>query len=347
MNKRKLHELDLFCRAGMGLEPIAPVVCRLLRELVGAEAASLFWMDERGMPAGFHHEDSPDSARDLFINEFERLFVGEHEINVHALARYTGSAMGKLLTADAAYFKSNTFNMLVRPSGHHHALDLRVELDGKPRLIVLLFRGERQPFRNGDVKVLALTEASLRRAVASPPHSGEWRSDGRRGYLIVSGDDSRITLMGGDATAILRNVNLVGQGVRLDSPITLPPLFVRQACALAATEDRPVHRAMVVPTGRLQMVAEPLRAPAQPGAGSSVLVSLELHVPARLSKVEHVIAAGLSPLQQRIALVAAAGGSRQDSLNTLGLSNEALKKHLAVVYERFAVNGWEALSRAI
>lgn len=347
MNKRKLHELDLFCRAGMGLEPIAPAVCRLLRELVGAEAAALFWMDERGLPAGFHHEDSPDSARDLFINEFERLFVGEHEINVHALARYTGTTMGKLLTADPPYFRSNTFNLLVRPSGHHHALDLRVEVGGRPRLIVLLFRNEQQPFRSSDAEALAMVEASLKRAVASPLDSGEWRSDGRKGYLVVSGDGSRLLLLGGDATSILHDVTLVGQGVRLGGAITEPPRFVREACALAFGDRRAVSLTMAVPTGRLQMVAEPLRSPGQSDPGSSVLVSLELHLPARLGKLEHVLAVGLSPLQQRIALVAASGGSRQDSLSNLGLSNEALKKHLAVVYDRFQVNGWDALGRAI
>ena len=84
LQARRWQELDLLCRLGLGLAPIAPDVCALLRQLAGAVAAALFWLDEEGLPEGFFHEDSPDSVRDLFLNEFERLFVGPHETNVLA-----------------------------------------------------------------------------------------------------------------------------------------------------------------------------------------------------------------------------------------------------------------------
>ena len=104
----------------MGVAPIAPDVAKLLRKLAAADAAALFWLDDQGMPEGFFHEDSPPEVRDLFLNEFERLFVGEGETNVLALARYQGRAIGRLLSPDADYFRSNTYNLLVRAGGHHH-----------------------------------------------------------------------------------------------------------------------------------------------------------------------------------------------------------------------------------
>lgn len=124
------HELDMLCRLGLGLAPIAVEVCAALGSLVGADAAALFWLDDQGLPAGFFHEDSPASTQDLFLNEFKRLFVGAHGMNVLAQARPDGPRVGRLLSPDARHFRSNTYNLLVRSSGHHHVLDMRVEVDG-------------------------------------------------------------------------------------------------------------------------------------------------------------------------------------------------------------------------
>ena len=57
------------------------------------------------------------------------------------------------------------------------------------------------------------------------------------------------------------------------------------------------------------------------------------------------IAGGL--LFGSIALVAALGGSRHDSLISCGVTNEALKKHLAVIYRIAGVSSWEALTRVL
>ena len=57
-----------------------PAFCAVLRTLVGADAAALFWLDAQGRPEGFFHEDSPAGAQDLFLNEFDRLFAGRTRI---------------------------------------------------------------------------------------------------------------------------------------------------------------------------------------------------------------------------------------------------------------------------
>lgn len=141
--KRKGLELDLLRRTGAGISAIAPMACRILRELVRADAAALFWLDRDGLPEGFFHEDSPAPMRGLFVNAFEELFLGPVELNVAMLARLRGQRAGHLLAPPPECFRSNTFNVLVRPSGHQHALDLRVDHAGRPRAIVLLFRAAR------------------------------------------------------------------------------------------------------------------------------------------------------------------------------------------------------------
>ncbi|HEY0200942.1 MAG TPA: hypothetical protein VGC24_04555, partial [Burkholderiaceae bacterium] len=117
--EKKRHELDLLCRAGVGLTPIAPAVCRLVREIVGAEACGLFWMDAQGQPEGFFHEHSSPETQELFLNEYQRLFVGPDEVNVSLLAQHKGRQIGHLLLVPSAYYRSNTFNLLVRGNGHH------------------------------------------------------------------------------------------------------------------------------------------------------------------------------------------------------------------------------------
>ena len=163
-NKRRWPELDLLCRAGVGIAPIAPAVCRTLREIIGADAASLFWLDDHGMPAGLFHERAPDAALDLFVNDYGRLFTGPSEINVSQIAAMGGQPVGRLLNPPRDYFHSNTFNLLVRASGHFHTLDLRVDAANRPCAVVMLFREERTPFQGDDASYLVQALPYLRRA---------------------------------------------------------------------------------------------------------------------------------------------------------------------------------------
>ena len=89
-----------------------------------------------------------------------------------------------------------------------------------------------------------------------------------------------------------------------------------------------------------------MRAPLADEDGQ-VLVSLEIERPKRLKIIETVLKLPLSPLQRSIALVAAFGGSRADSMTSTGVSNEALKKHLAAIYRAASVSSWEQLAKAL
>lgn len=358
--ERKRHELDLLCRSGTGLVPIAPEVCQLAREMVGADAGSLFWLDEHGMPLGFFHENSPAQARDLFLNEFDRLFLGPYETNVVQLAnRHDGLAVGQLLHMPAQYYLSNTFNLLVRPSGHHHALDLNVRIDGRTRAVLLLFRPFGQPFNDDDARMLQRIEPYLHRALATPPDKAVWSTPlTRSGYLLLEKTAYghlpwQLRLAGGDALHILHNCNLVGQNLRPSSPLLAElPHFIQHACNELAQAAMPTLQRMVtVPGGHLCVTLTPLQAP---GAApiwhqkyTEVLAVLELRTPQRLRLVQRLMGLQLSPLQREIALLAGIGGRRADCEGTIGVSNEALKKHLKTIYRTVGVADWDALARAL
>lgn len=347
--RRFWHELDLLCRIGVGLAPIAPDLTALLRQMVGADAAALFWLDEFGLPEGFHHEDSPDSVKDLFLNEFERLFVGEREVNVFALAQRKDRRVGHLLEPGADYFKSNTYNLLVRASGHHHSLDLRVDVDGRARAVVLLFRAASRPFSDGDAATLLRVAPYLQRAIEISLPPDAWQGLGaQNGHLLLDGAGQRIVLMNDPAIHLLRNAGQRGMGWHQGTPPETPPPFVQQ---LLAQPERTLH--LPVPGGVLVAQMHSMRAPdlANPGEGGGtpghLLVELALKRPRRIEVVRRVLSLQLSPLQREIALLAGLGHARADCVAQIGVSPESLKKHLRAIFAATGTRDWESLTRAL
>lgn len=134
------RQLDLLSRTGVGLPAMAPALCALVRQIVGAQTCVLMWVDSAGMPVGVHHEHPNEATQALFMNEYERLFSGDREINVSWAARQRGQACGRLLNPPPAYFRSNTYNLLIRGDHYRHMLDLRIDVDGMARAVVALCR---------------------------------------------------------------------------------------------------------------------------------------------------------------------------------------------------------------
>ncbi|MFG1477691.1 hypothetical protein V5F53_03395 [Xanthobacter sp. V4C-4] len=343
--KRKGLELDLLCRTGAGIAAIAPMACRILRELVGADAAALFWLDRDGLPEGFFHEDSPAPTRDLFVNAFEELFLGPAELNVATLARLRGPHAGHLLAPPPDYFRSNTFNLLVRASGHRHALDLRVDHAGRPRAIVLLFRAARAgPFTVADLETLRATSGSLSHAFGGAVRETRWDASPVRGQVLVDAAGETLLMMNESADALLRRANAVGQGIHISGPIHAPPRFVRELCVDLAAGA--AARALIaVPSGRLVVTPERLRAPQ--GEREAVLVTLQMETPRALRVFEQVMAYEVSPRRRALMLAAALGDDRAEAARRTHTSEEAMKKHLAAVYDATGVRSWEALARLL
>jgi hypothetical protein len=342
-SKRKWHELDLLCRAGLGLVTIAPAICRTLREIVGAAAVSLFWLDEQGMPAGIFHENASASALDLFVNEYDRLFTGPSEINVSQVAATTGRPVGHLMNPGHDYFRSNTFNLLVRANGHFHTLDLRVDVANRARAVVMLFREEQKPFTEDDASCLRQAVPYLKRAIEREPAEGPWERPAFGGHMLVDRSGTKLLAVNDEAIRLLKSCTMVGTNVRFIGPTTAPPRFAQDLCrrlesSLAAQDI------VEVPWGRLRLTAT-LMQPAASEATAQVLISLEMEKPKRLKLIENILDLSLSPLQRSIALVAALGGKRSDCL--ADVSNEALKKHLVVIYGATGVNSWEGLAKVL
>ncbi|MFG1201804.1 hypothetical protein V5F29_05375 [Xanthobacter aminoxidans] len=340
---RKAYEdIAVIARSGGEIATLAPLLCRLTRGYVGAAAVALFWMDEEGRPVGFHHEDSPAEARDLFANEFHRLFVGPDEINVASLSRRSERNVGHLIAPPASYYRSNTYNLLVRPSGHHHALDLRVDISCRARIVVLAFREHGRPFGMEEARLFQGLEAIL--ASASLGSLAErWIARSPQGHLVVDADARTIRFLDAAGAGMLAQCSLVGQGVRLVGTPSVVPHFIADLCRAARNTRLPASGIAMVPVGRLAMCAQEMTVPSEAGAGAFI-VTLEQQVPLSRAALDMVMETRLSPTQKHLLVAAARGQRRNEAAAELGVSPEALKKHLAVVYSTLDLHGWDDIA---
>ncbi len=343
------RELDLLSRTGVGLPAIAPAVTALLRQIVGAQTGVTIWLDASGMPTGVHHEHPNEVTQTLFMNEYERLFSGEGEINVSWAARQRGQACGRLLHPPSSYYRSNTYNLLLRGDHYRYMLDLRIDVDGITRAAVALCRPVGKAFDEHDAVTLNSLLPTLRRActkVASALESN--RAANGSGHLLVSADGQRIEMASEQGVALIRESRMVGQNIELIGTMQHAPRFVRELCGrLHASGSTRVQSMVDVPGGSLNCTASWLSPATEPtplqALSRQILVTLDLQQPRAARVVRSICELGLSPLQSRIALYAAAGGARDTCANEHQISAEALKKHLGQIYAAVGAHGWADL----
>lgn len=344
--QRQWQALTMLCRLGVGLAPIASDVSALLRVLVGADATALFWLDEQGRPAGFHHDDSPPTVKNLFLNEFERLFVGERELNIVALAQPQGPRVGRMMAPSADHFRSNTYNLLIRPNGHHHTLDMRVEVQGPAgsvtRAVVALFRAPGTGFGPAEAELLDRAGRVLALAFA-PAGSTPWsstRSGGDTGHVLL--DAANLRPLSADAVALqlLQQAHIPGLGLYGASATALPPDLFRH---LGMHPGQ--HKHLPVPQGVLQLHTHPLLY----SACDTVhwLLTLQLQHPRQIDMMRRVLALPLTPMQREIAALAGLGHARADCARHTGVGAAALKKHLNTILDVVGARDWDGLAQSL
>lgn len=341
------RELDLLSRTGVGLVAIAPAVAAIIRQIVGAQTCIIMWVDAAGMPVGVHHEHPIEATQALFMNEYQRLFSGAQEINVSWAARQRGQACGRMLSPPAFYFRSNTYNLLMRADHYRYMLELRIDVDGVARAVVALCRPPGKAFDEHNALTLNSLLPALQRVCVKTDTALERSSnDDVVGHLMVSSDGQHIHMANASGVALVRNSRLVGQHIQLLETMEAAPDFVRALCVrLDSTAQAAVHSTVEVPGGALKCSAswmsDPAPVPLPPPR--QILVTLELQQPQAARVVRGICALGLSPLQSRIALYAAAGGRRDACAKENQVSAEALKKHLRQIYTACGAQEWSDL----
>lgn len=341
------QELELLSRTGVGLPAMAPALAALIRQMVGAQNCLITWVDADGHPVGVYNEHPVEATDALCINGYERLFSGDKEIGVSWVARQRGPACGRLLSPPSAYFRSNTYNLLIRGDHYRHMLDLRVDVGGIARAVVALCRPAGKAFNESDAVQLRSLLPVLQRVCVKVGNGLENRPSGSAiGHLLVSGDGQRIHLADENGITLLRSSRLVSQQIELLGVMQTVPRFVQELCLrLNPPAQARVQSSVEVPGGVLMCSASWMGANvAQTFLQSrQILVTLQHRQAQADQVVREICSLALSPMQSRIALYAAVGGRRDACAAAHQISGDALKKHLRKIYAASGAQEWADL----
>lgn len=345
-NRRLLERLRLLCECGAGLEAIAAQACEIIRDLVGADSSSIFWLDRYGAPAGFFHDCAPAELKDLFVTRFDELFSSPGEFNMVTFTEMVGPPIGRMLTPEvhALFRASNVYRRLCVPLGHHHGLDMRIEHEGRCVAVVALWNVESRPFTQADSAVAEPLRDLLERALRAERPGVVWRSQGSRtAHYITDLSGQHLLAINPEAEAMLNRGHLLRQNVPMASNPRAAPAFSLQLASLLA-QGGPAEMRLPVINGRLVVRASPSRQIAEDGDDRmQMFVSVDVEVAADVLAVERLSALPLTLLQKQIALFGAQGGLRADCEDRFGVSQEALKKHLRTIYDATGVANWTEL----
>ncbi|HWP18151.1 MAG TPA: hypothetical protein VNO84_03395 [Burkholderiaceae bacterium] len=343
---RKKHlrawaRLRVLCCSGLDPVAAAPDAFALIREIVPNAAGALFLTSPQGVPHAFFHEDSPASAQRLFLEE-PHLFRGPGEYNVFRLVGEPGGAkVGQLMEPPADYWRSHTYQLLVRASGHHHTLDARLEVDGHPAGLVSLFRPPGSGFREDDRDAMARVAAHLEQALRTAPAPAGGPTDAAVAEaMLVCTPQGRLLHASARAMSLLQQLPLAG--TQWPDRKELPP-FCRELIRRLHDADNPdlplPHATRAVPGGHLQVTAQWLAPVTDPPgvntADALVGILLRHHVPAELRAWRRLNRSDLSPRELEVAFWLRRTGSRQAVRERLGLSEAVMRDCVRAVYAEY------------
>lgn len=346
--RRTLHRLKLLCDSGAGLGAIAGPACAAARQLVGGDNGALFWVDEEGRPAGFYHETERSDLKDLFIRRFEELFAGPGPFNMLGLIDPGGPSIGRGL--DPAFRKgawqSNAHRLLCEPLGHRYFIDVRIEVAGAGRAVLVIWhKGERQ-FTMADAEMLRPLQALLAHAIEAERTEARWvKRGGSEAHFITDASGQQLIGIDAQAEALLMRSHLLSQNVPMLTQPRAAPAFSLILAGMAAA-GAPARHDIAIANGRIVASAHPTRMlDGKGGEATNMFVSLSHEVSFEVLCIEHLATLPLSPLQMELALFGMLGGDRAECTARFGISAEALKKHGARILEVLGASRWLDLAR--
>lgn len=333
-----MQRLRSLCCSGFDPIMIAPQICELLHQLIPNAATAIFLTQPNGLPYAFFHEDSPDSAKLLFQNQ-PHLFDGAAEINVFKIVGdLSRPKSASLLRPDPSYYQSNTYQHLVRASGHHHALDVRLEVNGVAAGALILFREQGVGFTEKDIPTLNQAARYLEHALGA-----EFSATAQDGMMtehatIVASQQGDLMYMTDTAAQLLKQVPLTYNFWQQGQP--LPKFCMDLLACLQFGQTEPQHE-ISLPSGRLIVRAEWLHAT----SATAALIAIQLKhiVPRSLHCWQLMQASDLSPQHADVAYWLAIGHAKPAICARLGISESVLKDAMKAIYQCFAVHSMPEL----
>lgn len=347
--RRRLERIRLLCQCGTGLEAIAGPLCHAVRDLVGAESGSIFWLAADRVPAGFYHDSAPAEIKDTFATRLEELFIRPDEFNMMTLTDQVDPSIGRLLMAGAIenFWEGNVYNHLCVPLGHRYMLDMRIDVDGIGRALICLWNSAGRPFRADQAEALRPVQRLIAAAIQNPRGDATWRqASAAPAQFLTDLEGETLIAIDDEAERLLQESHLLRQKLSMALPLQNAPSFAK-GLVMALRSGRPATLEIPVANGRLVARANMIRARAPELDGDRIAVWLSLEVPLAVQAIERLMPLSLTPLQREIALFAARGKPRTECEAEFGVSDEALKKHLRAIYDVTCASRWGDLREAL
>ena len=343
--RRLMERLELLCSSGVGFEAIAPSICDIVRDLLEAVSGSVFWFDEAGQPGGFFHDCAPVELKDFFVANFDALFSHPDELNMVGLLQTGREPIGYLTRPEvrAAFPHSNVYRYLAKPLGHEYMFEIRVDHEGRGRLLFCGWNPEGRLFAARHHRWAQPILELLRMAVAGQSGETVWRSlDPRAAHLVIDGAGQTLLAIDEDAERMLQRAHLLRQNIPMDGELVAAPSFAGELMRQLAVGSQ-AEMAVPCAGGRLLLRAARTRLRTGGEATDAVSISVEAQQAVAVQAIERLCLLPLTMLQKRIACHAMQGGGRADCEALFGVSQQALKKHLGAVYEALGATTWQDL----
>lgn len=350
-NSRLWARLRVLSCSGLDLMSVMPDALEIVRGLIPNAASALFLTSHDGVPQGFYHEDSPAEVRNLFLTE-PQLFRGPREYNVFRLVGEPGTAkVGQLLRPPKEFFSSNTYQLLVRASGHHHTLDGRLEVNGRKAGLISLYRETGHGFDEQDAEDLgriALHFEHMLRTGALPAKVPDGLVE--QEAIIVANTGGEPLFISQAAAEILSRIPLAGPQWPDRRRL---PLFCQHLIDVLRDGERhpwtmPSH-AIPLPGGALQASAHWLRAAGTAAPGDEGLIGITFkHItPPALRVWRNLTKATLSPQQMEVAFWMATGGGRDAVRARMAIGEAVLRDCVKAIYDAIGCTSQEELASAL
>lgn len=344
-NSRLWSRLRVLCCSGLDAMTIAPDAFAIVHTLVPNAASALFLTSHDGVQEATFHEDCPAHVQELCLRE-TTLFEGPGEINTPQMVTNPDAPkVGQLLSPPREYFSSNTYQLLVRGSGHHYTLDARLEAGGRRHGIIALFREPGLAFSQEDVENMHRIALHFEHAL-KVSHTSQDQPHGTvaQEAMIIANGNGDLLYLSPAAEFLLNEVPLAGPQWR--NRHALPPVC-RRLIDILRNGDRYALTmpscSIPLPGGRLEVHAHWLGglgngSPVQDAQAAAenglVGIALKRIVPAPLRVWRNLSTAPLSPQQVEVAFWMATGGGRDAARENMSISDAVLRDCVKAIYDK-------------
>jgi DNA-binding CsgD family transcriptional regulator len=336
------------CCLGLGGQVIMPALLQALHSVIPSAANVFMWTDESGEVTNVCFEDpTPPEMVALYLAElFDKRVDEVTSESTRALRGVVNfePAIGE------AFYRSDLYNLVYRPSDRYAALRAIIRENGRPLGALVLCRGSHDPpFTEREEKNLSNLTGYLAHGLKSSRDiRGPFADGGESGLIVL---DSQNKLAYGSANGrrllLLAAHPLIPPGSIGPRDDTVLTPAIAQLCenlrSVFTGRDAPVPRwSHQNPWGQFVFRAYPLQ-PGQESANQLMGITVEHQEPLPLRMMRSMQAFALSPKQKEICLLLSYGYSHGTIGKRLNISQHTVSDHVQKIYAKLGVNNRETL----